>query len=184
MKNSVRFFVVGSLFILVACSSCGVPSSEAEMNAAQEAMDNAKRYHAESLAASNWDEAMMAWEEGQAAVREGKSAKTFFLRAKSRFEKTAAIAKSSGEVMARDVSQIQLGIEDVLSKLKADLEKGRLSAKIRNQVQPIVSEADQGLESLARLVDDKDFMKAKILAKDIQAKVNNARLIVAGKKPA
>ena len=47
----------------------------------------------------------------------------------------------------------------------------------------MVAEADQGLETLAKLVSDKDFMKAKILAKEIQANIYNARLIAAGQKP-
>jgi len=183
MKNSIRFFVVSSLAILVGCYGCSVPSSEAEMKAAQEAMDNAKSFHAESLAASNWSEAILAWEQGQAALKEGKSAKTFFLRAKSRFEKTAAIAKSNGETMSREVSQMQSGIEEALSKVKAELEKGRLSAKVQKQIKPMVAEADQGMETLAKLVGDKDFMKAKILAKEIQANIYNARLIAAGQKP-
>ena len=103
MKNSIRFFVGCSLLILVACYGCGVPSSEAERKAAQQAMDNAKSFHAESLAASNWNEAVIAWEQGEAAVKEGKSAKTFFIRAKSRFEKTAAIAKSRAMYVQRSI---------------------------------------------------------------------------------
>jgi hypothetical protein len=126
---------------------------------------------------------MLSWEQGQAAIQEGKSAKTFFLRAKSRFEKTAAIAKANGEVMAGDVSQMQRAIDDGLSKIKADLEKGRISAKIQKQVKPMVEEVEKGVESLNALVTDKDFMKAKMLAKDLQAKIYNARLIAAGKKP-
>jgi hypothetical protein len=183
MKNAMGFFVVGILLILICCYGCSAPSSEAEMKAAQQAMDNAKSFHSESLAASNWNEAIIAWEQGQAALKEGKSAKTFFLRAKSRFEKTAAIAKSNGEMMSREVAQMKTGIEDGLSKIKADLEKGRLSAKIQKQIKPMVTEADQGVESLAKLVSDRDFLKAKALAKEIQAKVYNARLIAAGKKP-
>ena len=183
MKNSIRSFVAGSLLILVGCYGCGVPSSEAEMKAAQAAMDNAKSFHAESLAASNWDEAILAWEQGQAALKEGKSAKTFFLRAKSRFEKTAAIAKSNGETMSREVSQMQSGIEEALSKVRAELEKGRLSAKVQKQIKPMVAEVDQGIEPLAKLVSEGDFLKAKTLARDIQSKLYNARLIAAGKKP-
>jgi hypothetical protein len=183
MKNSIGFFVVISLLLLIACYSCGAPSSEVEMKAAQAAMENAKSLHAETLAASNWNDAIMAWEQGQAAVKEGKSAKTFFLRAKSRFEKTAAIAKSNGETMSREVSQMQTGIDDALSAIKADLERGRMSAKTQKQVKPMVAEAEKDMESLGKLVADKDFMKAKILAKEIQAKVYNARLIAAGKKP-
>jgi hypothetical protein len=183
MKNSTRFFVASSLLILVGCYGCSAPSSEAEMKAAQQAMDNAKSFHAESLAASNWNDAVVAWEQGQAAVKEGKSAKTFFIRAKSRFEKTAAIAKANGEIMSREVSQMQTGIDSALSNLKADLEKGRLSAKIQRQIKPMIAEADQGMGSLVKFVEDKDFLNAKMLAKEIQAKVYNARLIAAGKKP-
>jgi hypothetical protein len=58
-----------------------------------------------------------------------------------------------------------------------------MSAKIQKQVKPIVEEVEKGVESLGKLVADKDFMKAKILAKETQAKVLNARLIAAGKKP-
>ena len=47
----------------------------------------------------------------------------------------------------------------------------------------MVAEAEQGVESLAKLVGDKDFLNARTLAKEIQAKVYNARLIAAGKKP-
>jgi hypothetical protein len=183
MKNSIRFCVGSGLLILVACYGCGVPGSEAEIKAAQQAMDGAKSFHAESLAASNWNEAIQAWEQGQAAVKEGKSARTFFLRAKSRFEKTAAIAKSNGELMSREVSQMQTAINDVLSKIKADLEKGRISAKLQKQFKPMVVEADQGIESLTKLVSEGDFLKAKTLARDIQSKLYNARLIAAGKKP-
>lgn len=183
MKHSMRFLVVISFSILVGFYGCSAPSSEAEMKAAQEAMDNAKSFHAESLAASNWNEAVIAWEQGQAALKEGKSAKTFFLRAKSRFEKTAAMAKSTGETMSREVAQMQAGIDSALSQIKAELEKGRLSAKTQKQIKPMVAEAEQGMESLAKLVGDKDFLNARTLAKEIQAKVYNARLIAAGKKP-
>ena len=182
MKNSIRFFVGSSLLLLVACYGCGVPSSEAEMKVAQQAMDNAKSLHAETLAAPNWNDAIQAWEQGQTAVKEGKPAKTFFLRAKSRFEKTAAIAKDNGEMMSRDVSQMQVAIDEGLSKMKADLERGRISAKLQKQVKPMVAEAEQGVESLARLVSAGDFLKAKTLARDIQSKLYNARLIAAGKK--
>lgn len=183
MKNSTRFFVVCGLLLMVACYGCGTPSSEAEMKAAQQAMDEAKSYHAESLAAADWNNAIVAWEQGQAAVKEGKSAKTYFIRAKSRFEKAAAIAKSNGETLSREVSQIQQSINEAMSQVKAELEKGRMAAKIQKQVRPLVEEADKGLESLEKLVADKDFAKAKTLAKEIQAKIFNARLIAEGKKP-
>ena len=183
MKNSTGFFVVCSLFILIAFCSCSVPSSEAEMKAAQQAMDNAKSFHAEELAASNWEEAMQAWDQGQTAVKDGKSAKAFFIRAKSRFEKTAAIAKSQGETLSREVTDLQLRIGERLSKIQTALIKGRLSSKIQKQIQPIVDEAEKGKDSIESLMVQKDFLKARTAARDIQAKLYNAELIMAGKKP-
>jgi hypothetical protein len=183
MKNSMQFFVGCSLLILVACYSCGVPSSEAERKVAQAAMDNAKSFHAEELATSNWLDAMKAWEQGEAAVKEGKSAKTFFIRAKSRFEKTAAIAKSQSAVWSREVSDMQLSIMERFSKVKAALEKGRIASRAQKQVKAIVAEVEKATESLDGLVSQGDFVKAKKLAQGIQGKIYNAELIMAGKKP-
>ncbi len=183
MKNSTRFFVVCSLTTLVFCCSCGAPSYEKEKQAAQQAMDNAKSLHAEHLAASDWLEAIKAWEQGEAAVQEGKPAKTYYLRAKSRFEKTAAIAKSQSDIVAREVSDMQLSINERLSKIKAAIERGRVSSRIQKQINPIVEEVQQGTESLDSLAGQGDFLKARTLAKETQAKVYNIELIMAGKKP-
>jgi hypothetical protein len=183
MKNSTRFFVGCSLLMLAVCYSCGVPSSEAERNAAQESMEKARSFHAEHLAASDWLDAIKAWEQGEAAVKEGKSAKTFFIRARNRFEKTADIAKSQSAVWSREVSDLQLSITERFSKLQAALEKGRISSRIQKQIQPIVAEVEKATESLDSLVSQGDFVKAKKLAQETQGKIYNAELIMAGKKP-
>ena len=78
MKHSMRFFVVSSLSILVGFYGCSAPSSEAEMKAAQEAMDNAKSFHAESLAASNWNEAVISLGAGSGGPEGRKIREDFF----------------------------------------------------------------------------------------------------------
>jgi hypothetical protein len=183
MKNSTRFFVVCSLLMLVFCSSCGAPNNDKEKQAALQAMENAKSLHAESLAVSDWNEAVTAWDQGEAAAKEGKSAKTFYLRAKSRFEKTAAIAKSQGAALSQELSSIQLSINERLSKTKAAIERGRMSSKILKQVQPLIDEAQKAAESLESLIGQGDLVKARTLAKETQAKLYNTELIIAGKKP-
>jgi len=183
MKNSIRFFVGCSLLLLIVCYSCGVPSSEKEKNAAQQAMDNAKSLHAEDFAAANWMDAMLAWDQGEAAVQEGKPARAFFIRAKSRFEKAAAIAKSQGAVWSREVSDIQLAIAERFSKIKAALEKGRMPSKIQKQINAVVADVEKAKESLDSLVAKGELVKAKALAKETQTKLYNAELIMAGKKP-
>ncbi len=182
MKNSTRFFIGFSLLLLAVSYGCSV-SSEVEMKAAQEAMNAAKNFHADELAASNWNEAMQAWYQGEAAVKEGKPAKTYFLRAKSRFEKTMTIAKARRDDVAREVSDIQLTISERLAKVKTALTSGRLTSRIQSQISPLVAEVEAGSETVGTLVNQEDFVKARTTAKEVQKKIFNVELILAGKKP-
>lgn len=183
MRNRIRIIVGIGLLALVGCYGCGVPSSEEEMKAAQAAMESAKEAYAEDLASSNWSEAMQAWEEGLAAVQEGKPAKTHFLRARSRFEKTATIAKATGADMAKDISAMQMTIGERLTKVQSAIERGRTSAGILNQVRPLASEVEEGAASVESLMSQGNYLKAKILARDIQSKIYEAELLLAGRKP-
>jgi hypothetical protein len=184
MKNSIRFFIGFSLLVLIGCYSCGVENSEAEMKAAQQAMDNAKSLHAEDLATSNWNEAMQAWDQGQAAVKEGKPAKTFFIRAKSRFDKTATIAKAHRDEISKEISDMQVTINERYAKVKTALEGGKLASRVQKQIKPIAAEVEAGNTSINDLVSQGDYLKARATAREVQKKVYNAELILAGKKPA
>jgi hypothetical protein len=183
MKNSIRFFIGFSLLVLIACYGCS-ENSEEEMKAAQAAMDNAKSFHAEELAASNWKDAMQAWDEGDAAVKQGKPAKTFFLRARSRFEKTAAIAKARQDILSKEVQEMQQTISERIAKVQTALESGRLIPGVQTQIKPLMTDVKSGAASLDNLVSQQDYLKARELAKEIQTKIYNAELILAGKKPA
>jgi hypothetical protein len=183
MKNSMRFFIGISLLVLVVCYGCGVEKSEAEMKAAQQAKDKAEAVYAKDLAPSNWNEAMVAWEQGQAAVKEGKPAKTYLIRAKSRFEKTAIIAKAEGEKIAADVKAMQETITQRFGKVKAAMNGGKVSPKARKQLQPVMAELEEGIAGVDSLAGQGNYLKARTLAKDIQMKVYSAELILQGKKP-
>jgi hypothetical protein len=184
MKDSIRFFVGFNLFFLIALYGCGPASSEAEMKDAQEAMEYARSFSAEELAPSDWDEAMQAWEEGQTAVKQGKSAKTLFLRAKSRFEKTAKIAKSHYDRMSEEVSDMQKSISKRIESMKGSLEVRRLSSKVRKEVTPILAEVEAESASINELLEQGNLLQARDRAREIQNKVYNAELIMEGKKPA
>jgi len=183
MKNSIRFFVGFSLIILIMCYGCGVPSSEKEMKEAQQAMDNAKNLFADELAPTDWNEAIQSWEQAQGAVKEGKPAKTYFLRAKNRFEKTAKIAKAKGEDLSKDISSIQLTISERFSKVQSAFERGNVNAKIQKQIKPMLAEVEEGKATVDSLVSQGSFVKAHTLARELQNKIYNAELILAGKKP-
>lgn len=184
MKSSLRFFVGITLMVLiVGCCSCGVENSEVEKKDAQQSMDKAKTVFAADLEASTWEDAMKAWEQGEAAVKEGKPSKTYYLRAKSRFDKAATIAKSKSEVYSSDISAMQTTINDRFMKVKDALGRGRVSSRIQSQIKPLVTELEKGIPEIDSLVSQGSFTKANAMAKDLQNKVYNVELIIAGKKP-
>ena len=183
MNGSSRFFVGLSFLVLISCYGCGAGSSDLEMKEAQQAMENARSFSAETLASSDWDEAMKAWEQGQAALKEGKSAKTHFLRAKSRFEKTAEIAKSYYDQIAEDVSKMQQAINERTEKIQSALDRGRLSSRVRNQIKPILADVETGTQSIDSLLQQGDLLKARGTARELQKNIYNAELIMEGKKP-
>jgi hypothetical protein len=161
---------------------CGEAKPEAEIKAAQEAMDKAKSLFAEDLAPTDWKEAVISWEQGQAAVQEGKPAKTYFVKAKARFEKTATIAKAAGADMAKEITAMQLTIGDRFAKVKSALDRGKVPAKILKQVKPMATEIEEGTASVESLASQGNYLKAMVLARDVQAKVYKAELLLAGKK--
>jgi hypothetical protein len=182
MKNWHRFCIDLSLLIPLVFCSCSA-GSEVEMNEAQQMMDQAKSLHAEELAPSDWKQAMQAWNQAHAAVKSGKPAKNSFLNAKSRFKKAGAIAKANGETMAKDIAEMQLSIDSRLSKVKSDLVKRNAAGKTRDRINSITSEVESGSDSVNTLVAQRDYLKAKNIATDIQKKIFNAELILDGKKP-
>ncbi len=153
------------------------------MQAAQQAMDKAKTVFAEDLAPSDWKEAIQAWEQGQGAVKEGKPSVTFFKRAKSRFEKTYKVAKANSDTMSQEVSSMQATIGERFAKVKSELERRRIPAKLEQQVKPMIAEIQEGTATVDTLASQGNYLKARTLARELQTKVYNAELIVSGKKP-
>ncbi len=183
MKNSSRFFVGCSLLLLLCGYGCGYKVPEAELKAAQEAMEQAKKVFAEDLAPSDWKEAVLAWEQAQAAVSEKKPAQSLYRRARSRFEKATTIAKAKGEELNKEINEIRTSIEDRSSRVRAALVRGKLAPKVRSQITAIMQEVEQSTPTLENLISEGNWLKARTLAKEMQKKVYNAELISLGKKP-
>jgi hypothetical protein len=183
MKNSTRFFVGSCLLILLACYGCGAENSELEMKQAQQAMDQAKSVYAEDITPADWKEAVQIWEQAQTAVKDGKPAKVLFVRAKNRFEKLSTIAKSRNEAYSKDLDEMQQTINTRFEKVKKALEGGKLSGKAQGQVKTLASEIEEGKASIKTLVDQGNYLKAAMKARDLQTKIYNAELIMAGQKP-
>jgi hypothetical protein len=183
MKSSTGFFICFGLLILLVCSSCGSGNYEEEMNAAQQAMDEAKSIRTEDYAPADWEEAVQAWDQAQTAVKENKPAKNLFLKAKSRFEKAVKIAESRRTTFSNEVVDLQTSIDVRYAKLKSDFEKARLKSAVRNKLQPVFTELDEGCTSLSSLIEEEDYLEARTVAQDVNKKILNAELIMAGKDP-
>ena len=183
MKNLTRFFVGLCLLILIACYGCGVENSELEMKQAQQAMDQAKSLHADGLTPTDWKEAVEAWDQAQTAVKDAKPAKTLFIRAKNRFEKTSAIAKSKRDMLSKQLNEIQATNNERFEIIKKALTGGKLAARAQGPVKSIASEIDAANASISKLINEGDYLKAVSMARDVQRKVYNAELIMAGQKP-
>jgi hypothetical protein len=157
-----------------------------EMKQARQAMDQAKSLHAEDLAPTDFQQAQKAWDHAQAAAKQGKTdtAKVLFVSAKIYFDKTADIAKAKRDALSRELSDMQLMISSNFDQVKSDLAKKKLSPKQRDQVKALASEVEEGNAFVSKLVTQEDFLKAVATAKDVQTKIYNAQLILAGQKPA
>jgi hypothetical protein len=177
----IRYYIRLSLLVLLTSYGCG-GSSELEMKQAQQAMDDAKNLHADNLARTEFQQAVKAWDHAQAAEKEGKTdtAKVLFASAKIYFGKAADIAKAKQDSLSRELSAMQLMISRNFDQVKIDLSKNNLSPKQQGQVRAIASEVEKGNASISKLVMQEDLPKAVAMAKEVQTKIYNAQLILAG----
>ncbi len=180
----IRLYISVCLLVLLASYGCG-GSSEIEMNEARLAMDKAKSLHADILAPNDFQQAQKAWDHAQAAEKEGKSgtAKVLFASAKIYYGKASDIAKSREDTLSRDLSAMQLTISRNSDQVKNDLLRDSLTPAQRDQVRAIIGEVEKDNASISKLVIEGDLVKAVAAAKDVQTKIYNAQLILAGQKP-
>ena len=178
------FFISLSILALLALYGCG-GSSEIEMKEAQQAMAQAKSFHADSLAPTDFQQAQKAWDHAQAAEKEGKTgtAKVLFTSAKIYFGKAADIAKARQDSLTRELSAMRLLISSNFDQVKSDLLTTHLSPKQQSQVRAIASEVEEGNASISKLILQDDLVKAVATAKDVQTQIYNAQLILAGQTP-
>jgi hypothetical protein len=180
----IRFDISLGLLILLAFCGCG-GSSEVEMKEAQRAMDKAKDLHADDLAPTDFQQAQKAWDHAQAAEKEGKTgtAKVMYTSAKIFFGKSADIAKAKRDAMIRELDAMQLTIGRNFDQVKSDLMRNDLSPKQHGRLIAIVAEVEEGNASISKLMAEENLRKAVATAKDVQTKVYNAQLILAGQSP-
>jgi hypothetical protein len=180
MKCSIPFCLI--FLALIACCGCN-PKLESEITGTQKAMDSAQGFHAEELAPSDWQEAMLTWQKAQAAIKEGRSARDYLRKAKSQFKKTAEIAEAKGKAMDKEISDMQKEINERYIKINAALGKGKPNSKIQKELDPLLFEVRRNSSSIENLMVQFDYVKAKAIAQDTLKRAESAELIMAGNKP-
>ncbi len=183
IEMKIRFYISLGLLTLLACCGCG-GSSDVEMKAAQQARDQALSAHADLLVPTEFQEAQKTWEHAQTAAREGKtsSAKVLFASAKIYFSKSALIAKNNREALTKQLDSLAVSINVNFDQVNGDLAKKKLSSRDQEQVETIVGEIVKDKAAMEKLTAQNDLLKAVTTAKEIQKKIYNAQLILAGEK--
>jgi hypothetical protein len=176
MKCLIPFCLI--FLVLIACCGCS-PNLESEIIGTQKAMDRAQGFHAEELAPSDWQEAMLTWQQAQAAIKEGRSAGDSLRKAKSQFKKTAEIAEAKGKALDKEISDMQKEINERYIRIG----QGKPNSKIQKELDPILFEVRRNSSSIDNLTMHFDYVKAKAIAQDTLKKVESAELILAGGKP-
>ena len=180
---NIRFYISLTLAVLLAAYGCS-GSAKVEMTEARDAMEHAKKFNADKLAATDFQQAQQAWDNGQVAEKEGKTgkAKVLFTSAKIFFDKAADIAKSRKDALSRELGDMQVMIGKNFDQVEMDLSRNTLSSRQRRQVMEIVSEVEKDNDSIEELVTQGDLVRAVATAKDVQTKIYHAQLVLAGKE--
>jgi hypothetical protein len=181
MKNSIRFFIGISLLASIAFYGCQA-NPQQEIKAAQRAMEEAKDFHSEELAATEWKEAMQAWEEAQTALKKGDHPKEYFQKAKAQFEKTIVAAQARGSVMEKEIDEVQKTINESYLRTKAALSKGKIKPKIQKELKPLLDEVAIDSSSVKDLIMHSDFTQAMAKVYDTQKKMRDAEMGLFGQK--
>jgi hypothetical protein len=180
----VRFYISLCFLTLLAFGGCG-GSSEVDMKAAQQARGQALSAHADLLGPTEFQEAQEAWERAQNAAKEGKtpSAKVLFASARIYFAKSALTAKSNREALTKQLDSLALPIKINFDQVNSDPARKKLSSRDQERVKAIVADIETDRASMQKLTNQNDLFKAVATAKQIQMKIYNAQLILAGEKP-
>jgi hypothetical protein len=136
-------------------------------------MEEAKAFHSEELAATEWKEGMQAWDEAQSALKKGDHPKEYFQKARSLFDKTIAAARTRGSAMEKEITEVQKTINESYLRVKAALNKGRVKPKIQKELKPVLDEVAIDSGSVEDLVMHSDYTQAIAKVYDAQKKMLN-----------
>ncbi len=140
---------------------CSSPPTE-QIQAAEKSMQQAREFHAEEFAPSDWKNAQQAWNDAQGLIAKQKygDATPLLIRAKSRFDKARDIARAKREDLRREIEGKRKTIDTRYGSLRSTMAGENLSAATRKSLIESCKEIDIGIDKLKTALDQGDYTVA------------------------
>jgi hypothetical protein len=141
-------------------------------------MEQATEQRADKFATADWDLAKEAWDEAEALVAKEQysGTVTLYLRAKSRFEKARDIAQSKRETLLKQIKDKQGLIEARHAELAERMEKARLSASRKKELEECCGELIKTIEKLKAEVKQGEYLLANDTSEEAMKLLQQAEL--------
>lgn len=164
------------LVVMFAISCASRP--DAELQLAQQAMEEAQALQAADFAAADWQDANKIWDEAQTALADESygNARALLVTAKTRFEKAASIAKSNREMVLQEVQALQTPLNQGLISLKSSVAAARLSAAARKEIEQAAGEVESAIQEFNAQMDQGELAKARISGQEAMKKLNEVQM--------
>jgi hypothetical protein len=161
MMNSHRISLALCCILILTFAGCASRPDE-PIEQATIAREQAIEQRAEKFSAADWARAEEVWEEGQALLAQEKYSGlgSVFLRAKSRYDKARDIAQSKRDVLLKQIQEKQEILTAGYDELKARMEKARLSAAKKKELEDCCAELTKTLERLETEITEGEYTLA------------------------
>ena len=163
--------LLGASLPLLACSS--VPTERVEQ--AEQSRARAVEELAPQLASSEWDDAEEAWRAAQDLIAKERygQARTWLLKARSRYDKARKVAGGKRTQLVREISGIQETARVRCRNLDGWIEAGsrELAAREKEALERQCKEVHETLAEISAQLERGLFEEAKILSQQTLRKV-------------
>jgi hypothetical protein len=177
MKDLHRISLALSIILILSLAGCAARPDE-QIAQATTAREEAIEQRAEKFAAADWAHAEEIWEEARSLLAEESFSGLggVFLRAKSRYEKARDIAKSKRDVLLQQIQEKKHILESSYGELKSRMEKARLSAARKKDLEDCCAELTRTLEKLEKEIEEGEYTLAHGTAGDAEKLMYQAQL--------
>ena len=167
MRRSCLLSLLLAVALTLLFSGCSTRPDE-QIARAEEALKKAQEQHAEFFAPEDFSAARQAWDEANSKLKQEKygDATLLLLKASTRFNKAADIAKGKKEDTVRQIKGIHEAAGKRFQTLKDAVEKdkARISAAKKKSFDEAGKDIEQKLSQVLTKLEGGEYQEAKFLA--------------------